>query len=212
MDINFIGSLVLKFIIILLFGATYSYILKLEQTGCACAEHTSRNFIKKFSIFAIIYLLITMFIPNHFIINTFGSVIAVLYGLVQLVFIITAVVFFFLTLDYTRYLINEKCKCSEDIRREIIMIGSIIEIFLIVLLLLVLLILPMISAAIFVAFKNIGATETGLQDIISNPIGSLKTVPSNLKKTTQSLSNLVRSSAKGVKNIVTKKRSNILKK
>lgn len=208
--INFIANTILSFLIVLLFVATYTYITNLENKGCKCADHVNKKFIKNFSLFAIIYLLITMLIPTDFISNTFGFAVTILFGIVQLIFLITSIVFFFMTLNYTRYLINEKCKCSEDIRREIIMIGSIIEIFIIVLLLLTLLIFPIILAAMSTAFKNIGNTETAIKGAISDPVGSLRKVPKGLKNTTNSLSKLVKTASKGVKDVVTKKRNNIL--
>ena len=47
--------------------------------------------------------------------------------------------------NYTRYLVNEKCKCSDDIRRNIIMIGSIIEIFIAILFIVSIFIIPVIT-------------------------------------------------------------------
>jgi hypothetical protein len=209
-DINFIANAILSFLIVLLFVATYTYITNLENKGCVCAEHSNKKFIKNFSLFAIFYLLITGFIPSNWISDTFGFHVTILYGIVQLIFLITSIVFFFMTLNYTRYLINEKCKCSEDIRREIIMIGSIIEIFIIVLLLLTLLIFPIILAALSTAFKNIGNTETAIRGAMTDPIGSLRKVPKNIRNSTQSISKLVKATSKGVKDVVTKKRNNIL--
>lgn len=210
-DINFIANVILNFLIVLLFVATHTYITNLEEKGCKCAEHKNRNFIKNFSLFAIVYLLITMIIPSNYITNTLGPVVTILFGIVQLIFTITSVIFFFMTLDYTRYLINEKCKCSEDIRREIIMIGSIIEIFIISLLLLTLLIFPIILAAVSTAFKNVGETEVSVGRAISNPVKSLRKVPKNIESSTQSLQKLVKTVSKGVKDVVTKKRSKIMK-
>lgn len=211
LDVNFIVNVILNFLTVLLYVASYMYIVNLEEKGCKCAEHRNRSFIKNFSLFAIVYLLITMVIPTGFITNTFGPIVAILYSVVQLIFLVTSIVYFFMALDYTRYLINEKCKCSEDIRREIIMIGSVIEIFFILLLLLSLLIIPVIFAAITTALKNMDKTEGALREAITDPVKSLRKVPNRLGKTTESINKLLKTTTKGVKDIITKKRSKLIK-
>ena len=66
-------------------------------------------------------------------------------------------------MTYTRMLITEKCKCSEDIRRELIFAGSTIEMILLVLMLLVLLIFPIILSSISIFFTNVKTITKGLE-------------------------------------------------
>lgn len=207
LSIGFIGSVILNFLIFLLLIAAYTYIIKLEQMGCECAEHKNKNFIKNFSLFAIIFLLIITFIPIDSIINSLGSAVAGLFALITFIFYITCVVYFFMVLNYTRFLVNEKCKCSEDIRREIIMVGSIIEIVLIMLILLTALILPILLASVSVIVNNMDKVEKDLSDGIRHPVESLRKVPSKLRDTSKSLANIVKETSKGLKKVVTKKKT-----
>lgn len=207
LSIGYIGSVILNFLIFLLLIAAYTYILKLEEIGCKCAEHANQSFIKNFSLFAIIFLLIITFIPIDSIINSLGGAVASLFALITFIFYITCVVYFFMVLNYTRYLVNEKCKCSEDIRRDIIMIGSIIEIVLIMLILLTALILPILLASVSVIVNNMDTVQKDLSEGIRHPIESLRKVPSKLRSTSKSLSNIVRETSKGLKKVVTKKKT-----
>lgn len=209
-SINFIANIILNFIAVLLHLATFTYISHLEETGCKCADHKNKNFIKGFALFAMIYLLVTMAIPTDFIINSLGPVIAILFGIVQVIFIIMTIVYLFMVLDYTRYLINQKCKCSDDFRREIIMFGSIIEIFLVIINVINFFILPLILINISTAFKNLNNAEAGMRGIITDPVRSLKNVPRELSNTTKSLSKIVKTTAQGVKNFATKKRDKLI--
>ena len=207
LSIGFIGSVILNFLIFLLLIAAYTYILKLEQTGCECAEHKNQKFIKNFSLFAIVFLLIITFIPIDAIISSLGTVVAGLFALITFIFYIMCVVYFFMVLNYTRYLVNEKCKCSEDIRRDIIMIGSIIEIVLIMLILLTALILPILLASVSVIVNNMDNVQKDLSEGIRHPIESLRKIPSKLKTTSKSLANIVSQTSKGLRKVVTKKKT-----
>lgn len=207
LSIGFIGSVILNFLIFLLLIAAYTYIVKLEQTGCKCAEHGNQKFIKNFSLFAIGFLFIITFIPIDAIINSLGPIVAGLFALITFIFYIMCVVYFFMVLNYTRYLVNEKCKCSEDIRRDIIMIGSVIEIVLIMLILLTALILPILLASVSVIVNNMDTVQRDLSEGIRHPVESLRKIPSKLQTTSKSLANIVRETSKGLKKVVTKKKT-----
>lgn len=207
LTVGFIGSIILNFLVFLLLIAAYTYILKLEQTGCACAEHPNRSFIKNFSLFAIGYLALITFIPIDAIISSLGPVVAGLFALITFIFYITCVVYFVMVLNYTRYLVNEKCKCSEDIRREVIMIGSIINIIYIVITLLILLILPILLAAVTVIVKNMDNVQADISESIRHPAESFRKIPGKLKTTTRSIGKLVKETTKGLKKVVTKKKT-----
>lgn len=175
-------NFVLRFLILILFVAVYTYIIKLEDTGCACSEHESRTFLKNFSLFSFLYLIVTMFVSPQVLFRKAGSVGASLYVLLDLIYIVLSIVFFWQTIAYTRFLVNEKCKCSEDYRRELIMWGSFIEVILIVMLLLINLLLPVIGKCAVSVFENVDTTKNSLRNVIKNPFSEIKKSPSRVKE------------------------------
>jgi len=198
---GYIGTIVLSLFIYILLIAIYTYILKLERSGCECAKHPSRDFIKVFSIISLIFLpLLTLIPPNYIIIN-FGITIATVIAFVKFLFYITFIIFLFYTLEYTRYLINEKCKCSEDMRREFIMVGVIIEIVIILLILLVVILLPMVFCSINVIFENVGTFENKVASTLKNPYDSIKDVPKNLSKASRLVQSIGKTSLDTIKKI-----------
>ena len=84
-------------------------------------------------------------------------------------------------IDYTRYLVNEKCKCSEDVRREFVMAGSIVEISLLLLILLVVMLLPIIFNSMSFIMGNAKSYENELSTVMKNPYKSFKSIPSKIK-------------------------------
>lgn len=207
LTIGYIGSVILNFLIFLLLIAAYTYIIKLEQTGCVCAEHANQNFIKNFSLFAIGYLAVITFIPINSVIESLGPIVAGLFALINFIFYIVCVIYFFMVFNYTRYLVNEKCKCSDDIRREIIMIGSIIEIIFFILTLLTVIILPILLSSVSIIVNNMDNVQQNISSGMSNPVGSLKKIPSQLKDTTKSLKKIISETGRGLKKTVTKNKS-----
>lgn len=199
---GYIGNVVLNLFIFFLLLATYTYILKLENLGCACAIHPNRDFIKNFSIFALVFLGIIVFIPMSFIIKTFGNIIAALFAFVKFVFYIICIVYFYMILEYTRYLVNEKCKCSEDYRRELIMAGSIIELTIILLVFVVIIILPVIFNSVTVVVKNVDTVEKEVATAVKSPYKSIRTIPSKLKKASSIVSKIGSQTKKGFKKII----------
>lgn len=199
LTIGYIGNVVLNLFIFLLLIAIYTYILKLEETACACARHPNRDFIKHFSIFALVFLLIISFVPMSYIIKTFGGMIAGIFAFIKFVFYIICLVYFYMILDYTRYLINEKCKCSDDYRRSFIMAGSIIEIVILFLILLVIIILPILVNSVTVLVKNMDGFEKEVATAVKNPYDSIKTIPKKLKSASKMVNSLGKQSSKALK-------------
>lgn len=198
MLIGYIANIVLNLFVFLLLIAVYSYIVKLEQISCACAEHPNKNFIKSFSLFALIFLGIITFVPMGTIINTFGTTIAGLFAFVKFIFYIVCIVYFYMILDYTRYLVNEKCKCSEDYRRGLIMAGSVIEIIILFLILLVIIILPIIFNSVSIIVRNIDGFEKEVSTAVRNPYESVKKIPKELKSVGKIVSSIGKQSKKGL--------------
>jgi hypothetical protein len=194
---GYIGQVMINLLIFLLLLAVYTYLIKLENIGCRCSAHPNKEFIKQFSLVALIYLSIIIFIPMSYVIKYFGTVIAGLFAFLTFVFYIMCIVYFYLTIDYTRYLVNEKCKCSEDIRRELILAGSIIEFSMIFLILLVIIILPIIFNSVSIIVKNMGNVEEEISTVVRNPYKSMRNIPSKLKKATNIVSKIGSQSKKG---------------
>lgn len=199
---GYIGNVILNLLIFFLLLAVYTYILNLETIGCACAIHPNREFIKQFSLFALIFLGLVTFVPMSAITSIFGTMVTGLFAFIKFVFYIICIVYFFLTLEYTRYLVNEKCKCSEDMRRELILAGSVIEVTIILLILLVIIVLPIIFNSVTHIVDNLGTVEKEVSTAVRNPYASMKTVPSKLKKVTKIVSKIGSQSAKGIKKLL----------
>lgn len=204
--ISYIMKMLYQFLVVILLVLIYTYIKSLEEKGCACAMTPNSSFIRGFTIFAIIYLLLTAFIPESTMKDYFGNNIVILYKYVDLVFILVFIYYIYVVFRYTRYLVDEKCKCSADMRREIIMIGSMIELILLV----ILFILSVISTAIFTVLfsvvKTVEETSNNASNAIRDPIGSLSKIPKTLKKEMKSLNSFVSNTGKEIKKIGTKRR------
>ena len=205
LTVGYIGNVILNLFVFLLLIAVYSYILKLEDTACACARHPNRDFIKQFSLFALVFLLIVTFLPMSYIIKTFGKVIAGIFAFVKFVFYIVCIVYFYMILDYTRYLINEKCKCSEDYRRGLIMAGSIIEIVILFLILLVIIILPILLNSIATIVQNMDGLETKVESAVRNPYQSIKNIPKSVNTASKMVKNIGKQTSKGFGKIIRRK-------
>lgn len=202
LTVGYIGNVILNLFVFLLLIAVYSYIVKLEETACACARHPNRDFIKRFSIFALVFLLVITFVPISYIIQNFGNVTAGIFAFVKFVFYVVCIVYFYMILDYTRYLINEKCKCSDDYRRSFIMAGSIIEIVILFLILLVIIILPILVSSVAVVVQNMDSFEKEVSTAVRNPYDSLKTVPKKIKSASKMVSSFGKESSKAFNKMI----------
>lgn len=174
---------------IVLMVTTYMYIQKLERVACQCAEHPYRNFIKNYILFAIGFLVITTFVPPAAADKLFGANFAVVYKLIQVLYGFATVIFFIYALLYVRYLVKEKCKCSEDVRREVLYYWSVAEIIIIG----VILVLPWISKIVLgslgvmmTATKDLLSKESVVREAAVNPFKAARKLPSALKKTAKS--------------------------
>lgn len=185
LDIAYIVSVIGGLIGIVLLGTTWFYLDKLENTGCACAEHPYRNFLKNYAVFAIAYVAITMFFPPAVTIPKLGLIGGAIYAGVNVLFSVATLVFFVLAIIYARYLMKEKCKCSEDVRREVLYYWSILEVVILGSMLLLTLITPVITNAFALVASttdHVGKAAANIRDAVVNPIGSATKVPQHLKK------------------------------
>lgn len=188
MDNSVVAIFILKLLLAILLITTYLYIEKLEQTGCECSTHPNREFIKSFSLLGFIFYLLTVFInpANLKLGNTFNTI----YVVIDLIFFIMLGFFFYHTIEYIRYLINEKCKCSEDMRRELIMGGSIIELILIVIVFISSMLIPVTGSCLTSIIDNTVKTSNVIKKTVSNPYKAIVTSPKNIRSSMKDFKNV----------------------
>lgn len=183
MSTAYLFQVVWNLILIALFLMTYAYIDKLEKMGCACADHPYRKFVKNFPLAAVVYIVLFLFLSPMMIFNAFGSVGKFVMDALVFLFGLAAIVFFVMAFLYTRFLMKEKCKCSEDVRRDILYVWSLLEIVLIV----AMVVLMLLSTTIL---GNMGANVSSAlgktSDIghgaLHKPVHSASKIPKSLRK------------------------------
>ena len=190
-NVLYIIKLVNAILTIALLAFVYTYLTNLEMKGCECASSPNSSFIKGFTLFAIVYLIFTMFIPDNIIKENFGASFIIFKSFVDLIFFIVFIYYLYVVFQYTRYLVNEKCKCSADIRREIIMIGSLIEFALIFILFLFHFIIAVGLSVVITVIRELNETSDNIRNVVRDPIGSLSKVPSTIKKDIGEISSYV---------------------
>ena len=196
--LEFLANFLFKFIILILFVLTFTYIQKLENIGCACSVHPYRDFIRTFSIIASVYFGIVMFAAPKIINKSLGTELTVLYNLLDFIFLSMTLVYFYCCIEYVRYLVNEKCKCSEDLRRDIILWYSIVEMFLLLLVVMVALIIPVIGSTSISAIDGVTKMRSGLKSTLLNPIGSVRESPTKIKKVINDTSGVFKNASKSI--------------
>lgn len=201
--INYITRLIYSVITLLLLIVIYSYIDSLEKKGCKCALPSNINFVKNYTIFAIFYFLFTAFIPHSFILENFGTSIAIFATFLDLIFNLVFIYYIYEVFRYTRALVNEKCKCSVDSRREIIMIGAIIEFILIFLVFIVNIIIVVGLGMLLLTVKSINDGAEDLSNAIHDPIGSLSTVPDRIKSSIEKINTYIEKTSEEIADLGT---------
>jgi hypothetical protein len=189
--LSYIAKVLYSFITIILLVVIYSYITSLEQKGCKCALPPNINFIKGFTIFSIVYLLFTGIVSDQTISDNFGDNIVLINKFVDLIFALVFIYYLYEVFRYTRALVNEKCKCSVDSRREIIMIGTVIEFILIFILFILHIIVVFVLSTMFTVVKTIEDGSSDLKGVIRDPIGSISKIPSKINSEIATIKNYV---------------------
>ena len=179
--LSYITKILYSVITIILLIVILSYIYSLEEKGCKCALPPNINFIKGFTIFSIAYLLFTGIVSDQMIHDSFGPNIVFINKFVDLIFALVFIYYLYEVFRYTRALVNEKCKCSVDSRREIIMIGSVIEFILIFILFIFQFIIIVILSTMFTIVKTVEEGSSDLKGVIRDPIGSISKIPGKIK-------------------------------
>ena len=187
------------FVILLLI--IYTYLYKLENIGCECSEHPNKDFIKNFTIIALIYFFITAFVSLKSVARSMGSVIVQLVAIATFVFFLLFVVYIYYAFDYVKYLTNEKCKCSEDMSRDIIAIGTMISLFLFLTLLFTIIIIPILLSTLSNLLSRIELFEEEVENTIRNPMRTLKSTPDRIAKSVKDVGSFVKKSAKKITNV-----------
>jgi len=193
--LSFYSSGFIQIIFVLLLLIIWSYIYKLENVGCACSDHSNKEFIKTFTMIALAYFAITAFIDVKGIAKSMGIGIVQLLAFGSFVFFLTFVVYIYYAFDYVRYLMNEKCKCSEDLRRDIIAIGTMISLFLFMVLLFTVIIIPILISTLSNLFVKIQVFESEVEEVIKNPVKSLRNSPGRILNSTKDIGSFVKSTA-----------------
>jgi hypothetical protein len=189
--LTYISKVLYSTITVILLTVIYSYITSLEAKGCKCALPKNMEFIKGFTIFSIIYLLFTGLVSDQVINDYFGGSVVLINKFVDLIFAMVFIYYLYEVFIYTRALVNEKCKCSVDSRREIIMIGTIIEFLLIFVLFLSQIIITVIFSTVFTVVKSVEDGSSDLKGVIRDPIGSMTKVPSKIMSEMNQISDYV---------------------
>jgi hypothetical protein len=104
--LSYYSSIFIQLIFVLLLVIIWSYIYKLENIGCECADHSNREFIKNFTVIALVYFFITAFISIKSIAKNMGNTIVQLLAFGTFVFFLTFVVYIYYAFDYVKYSTN----------------------------------------------------------------------------------------------------------
>ncbi len=187
------------FVILLLI--IYTYLYKLENIGCECSEHPNKDFIKNFTIIALIYFFVTAFVSLKSVARSMGGVIVQLVAIATFVFFLLFVVYIYYAFDYVKYLTNEKCKCSEDMSRDIIAIGTMISLFLFLTLLFTIIIIPILLSTLSNLLSRIEVFEEEVENTIRNPMRTLNSTPDRIANSVKDVGRFVKKSAKKITNV-----------
>lgn len=201
MSIGYIGGLILHILVFVLLLMIYTYILKLENIGCKCSDHPNKDFIKSYTMISIIFFILSSFVSLRDVHDNLGEPVAILISIFTMVFYVIFIVYIYLTFEYVRYLINEKCKCSEDWRREIIMVGTMIEFILFFIALLTGIIIPVLTESVISVLSKADTFRRDVRETIYNPIGSINKVPSRLSKSARNVSSFLKKTSKDLKKL-----------
>jgi len=200
-NLSFYSSLIIQMIFVILLLIIYTYLYKLENIGCECSEHPNKDFIKNFTIIALLYFFITAFVSLKSVARSMGGVIVQLVAIATFVFFLLFVVYIYYAFDYVKYLTNEKCKCSEDMSRDIIAIGTMISLFLFLTLLFTIIIIPILLSTLSNLLSRIEVFEEEVENTIRNPMRTLKSTPDRIAKSFKDVGSFVKKSAKKITNV-----------
>jgi len=137
---------IVAFFFLVLPITVYTWIVKLEKTGCECSKDWRRNFIHFYVIFNMI-LVVSSIILLFFK----GVVIMDVVPLLGFASAALALTFVIVTVQYVQRLKREKCACSEDTRRNVMYIWALVQGFIS---LIALLSMAVMIASMVIAFRK----------------------------------------------------------
>jgi hypothetical protein len=200
-NLSFYSSAIIQAIFAILLIIILSYIYKLENMGCECSEHPNKEFIKNFTIVALAYFLITSIISLKSVAESMGFVVVQLLSIATFVFFLMFVVYIYYAFDYVRYLTNEECKCSEDISRDIISVGTMISLFLFLTMLFTIIIIPILLSTLSDLLNRLEVFEGEIEDTVSNPMRTIQRTPDRILTSVKDMGKFVKKSAKKITNL-----------
>lgn len=162
---------------VIVLAMTYSYIDKMERIGCACSAYKYRGFIKTWSLIAIGAILVMMFAPVK-LVHQMSSPLGKAYAGLSAVFWIMHLVYIALALAYVDHLMKEKCKCSEDKRRELLYYWFWLRVLVIFGTVLVNVIVPLSMTSV----ANINHEGRDILMATVNPVAAIRKLPKSVKK------------------------------
>ena len=136
MNYNMLGAIAMLIVftipIIIIYSLTLQWIDKLEKTNCSCSEGSQRDFIKYYLYAYLVLIGLTVVIAIISVFVEFSSmkffkVFRPFISLIRTLMAILSIANIIVSIIYISKLKEIDCKCSEDIRREIYYIWSIIS-------------------------------------------------------------------------------------
>lgn len=201
MSIGYIGGVILHILVFILLLMIYTYILKLENIGCKCSDHPNKDFIKSYTIISIVFFIVTSFISLKDVYDNMGEIVAIMFSVFTIVFYVIFIAYIYMCFEYVRFLINEKCKCSDDWRREIIMAGTFIEIILFFIAVLTGIIIPVLTESVVSVLSKASTFRSDVRESIYDPVSSLSKVPNKFRKSARDVSSFLKKSSRDLKKL-----------
>lgn len=112
-----------SFISILLFAYILNFLWKLEAAGCACAMDWRRDYIMSYMAFMIFFNFFSLILMY----TNPSPILRRMHALMSPVSLVLAILFIVFTFQYVHRLYKEKCQCSEDLGRSILMLVATID-------------------------------------------------------------------------------------
>lgn len=140
-------------------------------------------------------MLLMMVLPHKMIVQATAGFYAPFFLIFAIAFLVALVVFFVYAIKYVQYLVAEKCKCSEDVRREVLYYWSIAHLIYLGIVTLIPLFLFIIAGILALTMNVAGEIKNKhamTYEAATNPFKGIKNVPKKLKDELKSLKALTK--------------------
>ena len=175
-------SVLLSITVIALHVISLTYLYKLENINCICAEHPYAPYLKFYMVISAVLLTVNMFVP---FLGPIGETASVIHLVFLVIWCVATIVFFLMAVRYVQYLVKEKCKCSEDVRRQILYIWSVLELTLLALVILLPLFIFVIMGIVTLFMNTTNMFKSipeSVNESVTNPVKSIQRVPGKLRE------------------------------